>query len=869
MKKMFAFFLLFISFASAMSQTLSTVPNGLRLISPSHYSYGCAAASDGTVYFTEFNRQQLRQVNTNGTISVRRMGLSGMFGIAMDASNNIFVGRDLGDVGNPSKITKITQAGVETDIVTGITRPRQLTTDATGNVYFSTESPSRISRWNKASGTVDILVSGLSYAAEGVAVATDGTIYFSEYGDPQAGVAGTVKKRATNGTITTLVNTNIWRCRGLIINSANDYLYLCTEADQADHGNSGLLAKIKISDGTWTKALEGIDYPQFPSVASNGNIYFTLTRESWLAMYNPTATTTESNWSGNGDVKIGVSEGTWTSGGAGTALNIKVGNALVLSGNVSASVTNGTVHGWIRIPENLIVLDTSELYTPCYPAEHPTPGIFRLPKVIYEANTGSCLISVIALRDHIGQRWPMQNIGTCNESPAAGFSEKPLDYLVYFAWNNTDRINTILSPSYSETGNVTNIIKGSEPGWIYSGTPFSSSSQTWLNAGKYNSTPASSSWAEQDLGAFSGKSKYIYVMWHKNGPYRPNAAKVRLYDYTEEKSLITSDQTKYANNLDYGDDRFSGWLLVGQKKVNITPSTKLLIYQDDPVGATEYLQSDAILLSDYPIFDNTSLGAATDFENNPALSVTSSGSTGVGSHWGMQGIGYQYTTTNGKSFAATIDANVIFDLPYGSYYVEVSWDYLNTDAVNVTNAKYSVNGTATSDVINQNRSSTNQGGAFAQGNSVGTWSGFYRLNGTFSHSAGSSLTVNSSYSTALYGTKRFVFDMVRFVPAFSTQYRSANNNTAATLKDDNTFLINNYPNPFKSVTTLNYSIPQDGVVSVKVFTANGSEIVTLVNEYKMKGAYRINFNKGTLKAGLYFSLISINGKFMSKKMILL
>ncbi len=865
MKRLLVIMCLLLVCTSLFSQTMSTIPPGLRLIAPCHYAYGCAVSTDGSVYFTEFNHQQLRQVKSDGTVTIKKMDMPGMFAAVFDTANNIFIGRDLGDCNSPGKITRITPAGVETDVVTGITRPRQLTTDITGNVYFATESPSQICKWNKSTGIVDILVTGLTSGAEGVAVASDGTVYFSEYGQPQCGTPGSVKKRATNGTITTLVNTDIWRCRGLVINSTNDYLFLCTEADQDDHGNSGLLAKIKISDGSFTKVLEGIDYPQFPSIGSSGNVYFTMTRDNWLAMYNTTATTTQSSWSGNSSVKIGVSEGQWSSGGAGASLTIKVGNAIVFSGNVSSSVSNGTMHGWIRIPENLISLDTNELYLPCLTAEHPVPGVYRLPKVIYETDSGSCLISMIALRDHIGRRWPMQNVGTCNESPAPGFNERPTGYLVYFSWNNTNRINTILSPSYTEAGAINTIIKGSEPGWIYRGT-FSSSSQTWLNAGKYDTAPRYYTWAEQDLGSFSGKSKYIYVMWHKNGPYRPDAAKFRLYDYTEDKTIDSADQTKHADKLDHGDDTYSGWRLIGKKKINITPSTKLRIYQDDPVTATEYLQSDAIMLSDYPIVDNTSLGASTDFENIPVLSVSSSGSSGVGSHWGMQGLGYQYTTTNAKSFAAKIDSNVIADLPYGNYYVEVSWDYLNTDSVNIHNARYSVNGSLTSDVINQNRAATNQGGAFSSGNSVGKWSGFYRLNGTFSHSASNPLIVSGNYSSSLYNSRRYLFDMVRFIPVSATQYRPVKV-TVPTIGKQVT--INNYPNPFRYSTKLNYSLPQDGKVVIKVFSVNGTEIATLVNEKKLKGAYSVGFVKEKLKSGVYFYSISVNGKSISKKMIIL
>ncbi|HVW61066.1 MAG TPA: T9SS type A sorting domain-containing protein [Puia sp.] len=851
------------------AQTMSTIPAGMRLVTPCHYTYGCANAADGSVWFTEYNHQQLRQLNSNGTVSVRRMGLAGMFGITIDKDNNVFVGLELGDVNNPSKIRRIAPNGSESDIVTGITRPRQLTTDTAGNVYFATESPSRISRWNKSTGTVDILAGSLSSSAEGVAVAPDGTVYFSTYGFPESGVAGFVGK-ISGGTVTTLA-TGFWRGRGLVLDAANDYLYLCNEADQEDHGNSGMLSKIKISDGTVTKALEGIDYPQFPSRGGNGQIYFALTRDSWIASYDPASSTTESSWSGNSQVKLGISGGTWGTGG-GNSLKEDIGGVVSITGNVQATVTGGTVYGWVRVPASLFSLDTNELYTYRCDPEHPAPGIFKLPTVNYRTDTGSCLTAAIALREHVGQRWPMSNPGTCTETAASGFRESPTAYLVYFAWNRNSRVDTILAPSYKEAGGKMTIIKGSEPGWIYAGNPWTNSGQTWLSSGKYNSPPTSGSWAEQDLGAFSGKSKYIYVMWHKNGPYRASAARFHLYDYTEDKQVSVIDETKHADGLSHNDDTFSGWKLLGTKKINITPGTRLRISQDDPVGSTEYLASDAIMLSDFPVVDNTSLGAADDFETLPVLSVTSSGATGLGSHWGMQGLGSQYTTGSTTSWAATIDSNVVADVPDGNYYVDVSWTYFDVDNVNAANVRYGVNGTLLTGTVNQNRSAANQGGAFVQGNSVGTWSGFYRLSGVYAHSHAHPLIVTLNYNASSYGTRRLVADMVRFVPQTDSTGTGAKAPVAmqassTALSPDVLTDVKNYPDPFRTSTQISYGIDEPGFVSLKIYSLSGVEVATLVDQAQTTGNYHVDFDASGLPSGVYVYKLFIGKRSFTKGMM--
>ena len=55
-------------------------------------------------------------------------------------------------------------------------------------------------------------------------------------------------------------------------------------------------------------------------------------------------------------------------------------------------------------------------------------------------------------------------------------------------------------------------------------------------------------------------------------------------------------------------------------------------------------------------------------------------------------------------------------------------------------------------------------------------------------------------------------------------------------------LAQNYPNPFNPATTINYQIPKDGFVTLKIYDVLGKEIATLVNENKAPGRYNIDFN---------------------------
>ncbi len=77
-------------------------------------------------------------------------------------------------------------------------------------------------------------------------------------------------------------------------------------------------------------------------------------------------------------------------------------------------------------------------------------------------------------------------------------------------------------------------------------------------------------------------------------------------------------------------------------------------------------------------------------------------------------------------------------------------------------------------------------------------------------------------------------------------------------------LQQNYPNPFNPSTTIKYSLPADGIVSIKIYDITGREVRTLVNEVKTAGNYLVEFNAGSFASGVYFYRIQA-GKFVETK----
>ncbi|MEO6694496.1 MAG: YCF48-related protein [Ignavibacteria bacterium] len=69
---------------------------------------------------------------------------------------------------------------------------------------------------------------------------------------------------------------------------------------------------------------------------------------------------------------------------------------------------------------------------------------------------------------------------------------------------------------------------------------------------------------------------------------------------------------------------------------------------------------------------------------------------------------------------------------------------------------------------------------------------------------------------------------------------------------DNYKLYQNYPNPFNPNTNIQYDLPIDNFVSIKVYDLIGKEVLTLVNEFKQAGSYIVSFNVSNLSTGIYY-----------------
>jgi C1A family cysteine protease len=86
-------------------------------------------------------------------------------------------------------------------------------------------------------------------------------------------------------------------------------------------------------------------------------------------------------------------------------------------------------------------------------------------------------------------------------------------------------------------------------------------------------------------------------------------------------------------------------------------------------------------------------------------------------------------------------------------------------------------------------------------------------------------------------------------------------------------LLQNHPNPFNASTKITYRIPEDGIVTVKIFNTMGQEVRILLEAHQGAGEYTITWNGcdsagNELVSGLYFCQLKIGDFSKTIKMAL-
>jgi hypothetical protein len=82
-------------------------------------------------------------------------------------------------------------------------------------------------------------------------------------------------------------------------------------------------------------------------------------------------------------------------------------------------------------------------------------------------------------------------------------------------------------------------------------------------------------------------------------------------------------------------------------------------------------------------------------------------------------------------------------------------------------------------------------------------------------------------------------------------------------------LAQNYPNPFRNSTSIEYAIPVAQPVSLRMYDLQGREVRKLVDQPQAAGRYRVELSVKGLSSGVYFCRLQVGAVVQQRKMLLL
>lgn len=106
-------------------------------------------------------------------------------------------------------------------------------------------------------------------------------------------------------------------------------------------------------------------------------------------------------------------------------------------------------------------------------------------------------------------------------------------------------------------------------------------------------------------------------------------------------------------------------------------------------------------------------------------------------------------------------------------------------------------------------------------------------------------------------------DEVAFIHPNPVAFSKAIRSSRYSILDDipeKTSLSQNYPNPFNPSTTIEFSLSEQSIVTLKIYNLLGQEVASICNQESMEeGQQNVEFNAGLLSSGIYFYKLNAQG----------
>jgi len=81
--------------------------------------------------------------------------------------------------------------------------------------------------------------------------------------------------------------------------------------------------------------------------------------------------------------------------------------------------------------------------------------------------------------------------------------------------------------------------------------------------------------------------------------------------------------------------------------------------------------------------------------------------------------------------------------------------------------------------------------------------------------------------------------------------------------------LKNYPNPFNSKTTIEFTLPDASLITLSVYDLSGKKLETIISKLLSKGDHEISWNAAGHKVGIYFIRLETEGETLVQKAIII
>lgn len=114
------------------------------------------------------------------------------------------------------------------------------------------------------------------------------------------------------------------------------------------------------------------------------------------------------------------------------------------------------------------------------------------------------------------------------------------------------------------------------------------------------------------------------------------------------------------------------------------------------------------------------------------------------------------------------------------------------------------------------------------------------------------------------GVTNYDSSTITLVPLGSVAVKSGESG-----KPMNFLLRQNYPNPFNPTTKIDFQLPVQAFVSLKVYDILGRDVATLLNEQRQAGSHLVSWDASGFAGGVYLCRLCADGYVAARRMTLL